>query len=207
MKKFTPFFCLLFCSYAYSQTLNPQLIKENPATAAPTASNGPLTLDSIANPQPLTLTSVDFQNQQRIPTQFACTNQKGQNQIPRLTWTNPPANTLSYILTVTDPDASQASPGTPFTHWILYNIPANATSIDANTTKLYAQGKNSYGHQAYDGPCPPSGKVHRYVFTLYALNHLFPTSTPLTINAVQYITQHQTNIILGQATLTGTFSS
>ncbi|MCD6047703.1 MAG: hypothetical protein K0S08_1350 [Gammaproteobacteria bacterium] len=205
MKKFLAFFCLVFCSYAYSQALNSQLLKAD--TVAPTTNNGPLTLDSIANPQPLTLTSSDFQNQQRIPTPLACTRQNGQNQPPHLMWTNPPANTLSYLLTVTDPDAPATSPGVPFTHWILYNIPANATSLDANTAKLYAQGKNSYGHQAYDGPCPPSGKVHHYIFTLYALNHLFPANVPLTISDIQYIAQYQSNIVLGQATLTGTFSS
>ena len=28
---------------------------------------------------------------------------------------------------------------------------------------------NSWGNKKYEGPCPPKGSVHSYVFTLYAL--------------------------------------
>jgi Raf kinase inhibitor-like YbhB/YbcL family protein len=33
------------------------------------------------------------------------------------------------------------------------------------------QAKNSNGTYAYAGPCPPPGKVHRYLFSLYAIAH------------------------------------
>lgn len=60
-----------------------------------------------------------------------------------------------------------------FTHWVLYNIPANVRQIEANrprdpTIAEGMQGKNSSGKIGYMGPCPPSG-THRYIFRLYAL--------------------------------------
>jgi Raf kinase inhibitor-like YbhB/YbcL family protein len=32
------------------------------------------------------------------------------------------------------------------------------------------QGTNSFNKIGYDGPCPPAGHPHRYIFTLYALD-------------------------------------
>jgi Raf kinase inhibitor-like YbhB/YbcL family protein len=32
------------------------------------------------------------------------------------------------------------------------------------------QGKNDFRRIGYGGPCPPPGKPHRYVFTVYALD-------------------------------------
>lgn len=202
------FFGLSLCIYlfAHAQQVNPQLLQtKNPAPSS-TASNTPITLDQIANPQSLTLSSSNFQSQQKIPITLACTQAQGLNQIPHLNWTNPPIGTLAYLITLTDPDAQPTASNIPFTHWILYNIPGNATSVDSSTAKLYATGKNSYGRLGYDGPCPASG-THHYVFTLYALNHYFPTTKPLVSKDIEYIIQHQPNVILEQATLMGTFSS
>ena len=29
---------------------------------------------------------------------------------------------------------------------------------------------NSFKHIGYGGPCPPAGRVHRYIFRIYALD-------------------------------------
>jgi Raf kinase inhibitor-like YbhB/YbcL family protein len=32
------------------------------------------------------------------------------------------------------------------------------------------QGRNDFRKTGYGGPCPPKGTIHRYFFTLYALD-------------------------------------
>lgn len=74
-----------------------------------------------------------------------------------------------------DPDA----PGGTWIHWVIYGIPANATSLPENVAKTDTvaelggakQGVNSYGTVGYGGPQPPRGHgVHHYHFRLYALD-------------------------------------
>ena len=40
----------------------------------------------------------------------------------------------------------------------------------ATLTNLGKQGLNDFRKTAYDGPCPPAGKAHRYYFRLYAID-------------------------------------
>ena len=107
------------------------------------------------------LTSKSFKNGSRIPSKFTA---DGQNISPQLEWQNPPAATKSFALTCIDPDA----PSGNFIHWIVYDIPANVSSIEQGQ-KIGRELPNSFGKIGYKGPSPPSG-THRYVFTLYALD-------------------------------------
>ena len=117
----------------------------------------------------LQLTSSAFQPEGNIPRQFTC---EGNDVSPDLTWKNVPSGAKSFALIVHDPDAPR--PG-GFTHWVVYNIPANVTQIPQGASKGDTlsgggvQGKNDNGQNGYMGPCPPSG-THRYYFYLYALD-------------------------------------
>jgi hypothetical protein len=81
------------------------------------------------------------------------------------------AETLAII--VDDPDA----PNGTFTHWLIWNIPADVNEISKNIDKKEEvkelkgalQGKNDFNELGYLGPAPPSG-VHTYRFYLYALD-------------------------------------
>lgn len=103
---------------------------------------------------------------------FGCT---GKNISPELTWKNLPTGTKSLALTVYDPDAPT---GSGWWHWVVYNIPATATKIEAGagTTEGKTlptgsqQGRTDFGSTGFGGACPPVGdKPHRYIFTLHAL--------------------------------------
>lgn len=103
---------------------------------------------------------------------FGCT---GANISPELSWTGAPAGTKSFAVTMYDPDAPT---GSGWWHWIIYNIPASVTKLEAGTgdpktNKAPAgsvQGRTDFGTPGYGGPCPPQGdKPHRYVFTVFAL--------------------------------------
>lgn len=115
-----------------------------------------------------TLSSTSVQDD-KVPREFTC---DGDDKSPALLWTSPPRGTSSFALTVADPDA----PGGTFTHWVLYNLPTGSSSLPAGVPKQpdlsdgSHQGRNDFGKVGYGGPCPPPGKPHRYVFTLYALD-------------------------------------
>jgi Raf kinase inhibitor-like YbhB/YbcL family protein len=115
------------------------------------------------------LTSPAFAYGKEIPDDYTCS---GKNVSPPLAWTNVPANTQSFAITVDDPDA----PSGIWVHWLLYNLPPEIRSLDVNTPldKILdngaRQGSNDYGIVGYSGPCPPLGKPHRYVISIYALD-------------------------------------
>ena len=102
---------------------------------------------------------------------FGCT---GKNLSPALFWSGAPAGTKSFAIMVHDPDAPT---GSGFWHWIVYNIPADATSIPAEAGDVkkkgmptgVVQGRTDYGTYGYGGPCPPPGKPHHYHFRIFAL--------------------------------------
>src|SRR6266571_4858543 len=95
---------------------------------------------------------------------FGC---EGKNVSPSLAWRNAPAGTKSFAITVYDPDAPT---GSGWWHWIVFDIPADVTSLPAGvgnpasgqTPKGAVQSKNDFGKPGYGGPCPPQGdKPHR----------------------------------------------
>ena len=135
------------------------------------------------------------------------------NRNPHLAWSGAPAGTRSFALICHDYDVPSRAddvnqegreipatlPRVDFFHWILIDIAASATRIEAgayshgvtprgkggpaaaNDTR---QGINDYtawfagdhdmegDYYGYDGPCPPwnDSIVHHYVFTLHALD-------------------------------------
>ena len=119
----------------------------------------------------LALRSVDFVTGAMMPMTTVYTGCGGKNASPALRWSDVPTRTRSFILTVHDIDAPK--PG-GFWHWIAYNIPPAARGLAADGGKRAtgATGTfatNDFGNKRYDGPCPPPGHPHRYVFTIYAL--------------------------------------
>jgi Raf kinase inhibitor-like YbhB/YbcL family protein len=114
-------------------------------------------------PSSMTVSSTAFQANAAIPVRYTC---KGDNTSPPLRWSAPPAGTTELALVVDDPDA----PGGTFVHWVLYGIPAGQTQLaEGSVPRGATEGRNSAG-SGYMGPCPPSGPVHHYRFTVYALS-------------------------------------
>lgn len=152
-------------------------------------------------PMELKVTSTVFQQGGVIPAQYTC---DGADISPPLTWTGGPGGTQSYALIADDPDA----PVGTWVHWVLYNIPATATSLPENVAKKESlsdgtvQGVNDFKRYGYGGPCPPGG-THRYFFKVYALDTVLKTGPGLTKKKLlREIEGH----ILGQGELMGTYS-
>jgi hypothetical protein len=115
------------------------------------------------NKMTLQITSPAFIEGETIPTKYTC---DGSNISPQLDWTDVPQGTQSLVLIADDPDA----PAGTWVHWVLYDLPANLTSLPEGTSGTGTAGTNSFKKRTYGGPCPPKGSPHRYYFKLYALD-------------------------------------
>jgi Raf kinase inhibitor-like YbhB/YbcL family protein len=117
----------------------------------------------------LSVSSSAFKEGDKIPAKYSC---DGQDISPPLAWGEPPQGIRAFALITDDPDA----PGGVFTHWVLFNLPANIRQLGEGTPAQERlpdgalQGKNGFGRIGYSGPCPPRGRAHRYFFTIYALD-------------------------------------
>ncbi len=144
-----------------------------------------------------TIQSPAFKDNEQIPDKFTGI---GENISPQLNWTNPPVGTKSFALIMDDPDAPRGT----FTHWIIFDIPANVMSLPEGVAKSEIlsdssqQLANSANRIGYTGPMPPPGKVHHYHFKLFAIdNKLGKITKP--------IEKEMEGHILGQTILTGTY--
>ncbi len=150
---------------------------------------------------PFTLSSPAFTNEGAFPVESSC---DGGETSPALAWTNAPVDTKSFALIMDDQDAMD------FVHWVIFNIPASATgldaglSLDAELEDGSLQGRNSTYVWGYLGPCPPMfGGAHRYVFTLYALDTMLDLeSSAIKKDLLAAMEGH----ILAETELMGSFS-
>ena len=109
------------------------------------------------------ITSTAFAEGDKIPRIYTCDDK---NVSPPLIWTGVPTGTVSLVLIMDDPDA----PTGTWVHWVLYNLPAETTSLEQGKTSVGTDGKNDFKKPGYGGPCPPRGENHHYYFKLYALD-------------------------------------
>jgi Raf kinase inhibitor-like YbhB/YbcL family protein len=128
---------------------------------------------------PLQLTSSAFADGTMIPDKYTCSpdgktmTQPANMTSPPLSWVNPPAGTQSFVLLLHDPDAHAGKSRYDITHWMIFNISGDATSlpegVKADST-VGMQATNTMRQPSYFGPCAPPGPAHHYTFELLALD-------------------------------------
>lgn len=129
--------------------------------------------ERIDAPDVLEVRSNAFEAGARIPDEHTAA---GAGVSPELSFANIPPQARSLVLLVEDPDA----PGkTPYVHWLVYDLPADTTSLPAgipNEGRLQdppgaLQGQTSAKTVGYVPPRPPRhDPPHHYHFELFALD-------------------------------------
>ena len=153
------------------------------------------------SPMSFALKTTAFSGGGEIPSRYTCA---GVNLSPALTWSGAPAEAQALALIVDDPDAPMGT----WTHWLIWNIPAQATSLPEGVPAVEVldngarQGKNDFGNIGYGGPAPPKGKAHRYFFKLYALDAVLDLKPGLTKKDLESAMEKH---ILARAELMGTY--
>ena len=155
----------------------------------------------------LTLTTPAFPDGGEIPTKYT---QSVANPVsPKLVWSNVPANTVSFVLIMHDPDTAPQRKSADILHWMAFNLPGTARELpegvpaDARLADGTVQAKNFRGAVGYLGPGAPAvGPHHHYTFELFALDtklELTPDATRAEVlNAID-------GHILGKGVLVGRF--
>jgi Raf kinase inhibitor-like YbhB/YbcL family protein len=147
---------LLLALAGCAKSANPAVATPPPGSAAP--STIPRTGKSIV------VSSTAFAADGEIPVKYTC---QGSSVSPPLEWKNVPPDVKQLALVLFDPDA----PNGGFVHWVVFDIPATATSFAEGSVPAGArQAKGGSGKAGYVGPCPPAGTAHHYRFTLSALS-------------------------------------
>ncbi|MFN8993240.1 MAG: YbhB/YbcL family Raf kinase inhibitor-like protein [Alphaproteobacteria bacterium] len=110
---------------------------------------------------------------EQVYNSFGCT---GKNLSPQLAWSNIPPGTRSLAITMFDPDAPT---GSGWWHWVVFNIPVSTMTLQEgasgktgpeNIPAGAIESRTDFGTTGYGGACPPPGRTHRYITTLWALN-------------------------------------
>jgi Raf kinase inhibitor-like YbhB/YbcL family protein len=139
-----------------------------------------------------TLVSPDLPPGKPVPERFTANafGCHGPNESPALQWSNAPAGTKSFAVTMFDP---YRPPASGWWHWVVYDIPATTTELPRKAGDPGSPGMPQEARQVkpdgdapeahYYGPCPDEGDPpHHYTITVYALSveHLkvSDTTTP-----------------------------
>ena len=126
-------------------------------------------------PQTIAVGSPTLQADQTMPRDYT---PDGRNVSPPLTWGALPAGTKEMAVICEDPDAGNPP---PFSHWVVYRIPATAKGLPEGLPIDPAvalppeiagavQGVSGFRRPIYRGPAPPPGKPHHYHFVVYAID-------------------------------------
>lgn len=174
-------------------------------TGCEPASNSDQTSPDGGEEMSINVQSSAFDAGEQIPTAHTG---DGADSSPPLSWSGIPEGTRELALICDDPDAPTED---PWVHWVIYKLPATATSLPANVPAAESletpagarQGRNSFGNTGYGGPAPPKGHgVHHYHFKLYALDaelELAPGATK------EQLLDAMQGHVLAQGELVGTY--
>jgi hypothetical protein len=135
-----------------------------------------------------------------------------QGPSPALSWTTVPAGTQSFAILFHDPDpVVNRNAGMDVTHWLIYDIPGDATSLPAGVpagAELPSgarQFPNITQQPSYFGPAPPAGHgIHHYTFEIWALDtKLGPQTGPDRTTVIKAMDGH----VLAKGMVIGLYSN
>jgi phosphatidylethanolamine-binding protein (PEBP) family uncharacterized protein len=131
-------------------------------------------------PNCFTLTSPDLIEGNRLPVEYTC---DGASSTLALAWSGAPAGTQGYAVIM-----HHVAPDNAI-HWygVLYNIPADVTSLAKNMTGIGTLVTNSVNDRSeYTPPCSKGPGDKEYTYTVYALSAQ-PQITTSPVNRVSLL--------------------
>lgn len=109
--------------------------------------------------------SIAFEPDAYLP--ISCTVD-GVGAPPPLHWENIPERTQSMVVVCEDPDAPAIE---PFLHWLVYGIPPDIDSVDAQSQHDWHAAENGRSEVGFTPAAPPPGHgLHHYHFQVFALD-------------------------------------
>ena len=111
----------------------------------------------------LTVTSPAFAAGNEMPTEYTG---DGLGESPPISWTEGPAGTQSYAINLWH----KPGPDDIKSYWLIYDIPANFTSLPKNATGIGTMGYNDKGRMEYDPMKSKGPGVKWYHITVFALS-------------------------------------
>jgi len=119
---------------------------------------------AAANQGVFTLSSDAGSDGGELPADYTC---DGSGASPSLSWSNAPAGTKEFALIMSTITVDHETKY----NWVLYSIPASASSLVRDSTGVGTAGTGSNGSTlAYEPPCSQGPGPKLYTFTLYALS-------------------------------------
>jgi Raf kinase inhibitor-like YbhB/YbcL family protein len=120
-----------------------------------------------------TLRSEAFKDGESLPGRYTCEAGRVGFFSPPLSWTGAPEDAKSFVVLVTKHDANVDATKRSDVHWLMYDIPANVTSLTSGATPPEGakHGQSLHADRAfYVGPCGSSEAVaDTFLFNLFAL--------------------------------------
>ncbi len=157
---------------ASPDVISTQVSAEHTLQIGPARSDKESTSTKTTNPSGFTLTSPDVSEAGQLPAEYTC---DGAANTLALAWSGAPAGTKSYAVIM----HHEASPTDIHWYWVVYDIPANVTSLPKNMTGIGTLGNNSVnGKTAYTPPCSKGPGAKTYIYTVYALSAQPKLSVP-----------------------------
>jgi Raf kinase inhibitor-like YbhB/YbcL family protein len=135
-------------------------------------------LFTCAQIPPMTLSTTAFADGTIIPIKYSKAAPGaaiGEGTSPALTWTNVPVGTQSLLLHMHDLDFVRNKTTDDQVHWLVWNIPANATGLPEGLSRGPKLPDGSYQISVtgpvYRGPgAAATGPLHHYMFEIIALD-------------------------------------
>ena len=155
--------CIIAATLAFAQA---------PAPPQPSRGGGGGGRGGPGAVQNMTLITTAWPDGGQIPPRYS---QAGAEISPAIQWSAPPAGTQSFVLVFHDADTVMNGSTDGNLHWLVWNIPAAATSLQQGIPDGFeVEGgirQISISGSRYRGPgAPASGPLHHYIMELYALD-------------------------------------
>lgn len=157
-------------------------------------------MDALKKPvSGFVLNSSEIPADGKLPTEFTG---DGTGVTPPLTWKGAPSGTQSFALVM-----DHLAPGNVVkSYWVLWDIPASATSLPKNAKDIGRLGASFKGSAGYEPPHSQGPGAKTYVITLYALSAQPQISQPPREVSREVLLNALQGKVLGSASLNVVYS-